>query len=77
VGGDGENHKDSITGSYLMASDAESLVEGFTGVMGDHTGEEVEDIGVGILVPFTVTTSAALCTFVTFVCCIFTSFSTL
>ena len=50
-----------------MASDAESLVEGFTGVMGDHTGEEVKDIGVGILVPFAVTTATALHTFVTFI----------
>jgi len=61
----------------LIASDAESLVEGFTGVMGDRTGEEVKDVGVGIPVPFTVTTSTALHTFVTFICCIFASFSTL
>jgi hypothetical protein len=64
-------------GSCLIASDAESLVEGFTGVMGDRTGEEVKDVGVGIPVPFAVTTSTALRTFVTFICCIFTSFSTL
>jgi hypothetical protein len=61
VGGEGENHKDGVTGSCLIASDAESLVEGFTGVMGDRAGEEeVEDVGVGIPVPFAVTTSAAL-----------------
>jgi hypothetical protein len=78
VGGEGENHKDGVTGSCLIASDAESLVEGFTGVMGDRTGEEeVEDVGVGIPVPFAVTTSAALRTFVAFVYCIFASFSTL
>jgi hypothetical protein len=78
VGGEGENHKDGVMGSCLIASDAESLVEGFTGVMGDCAGEEeVEDIGVGIPVPFAVTTSAALRTFVAFICCIFASFSTL
>jgi hypothetical protein len=38
-----------LDGSCLIASDAEPLVEGFTGIMGDHAREEeVEDVGVGI-----------------------------